>query len=783
MRRVLLACLCLWSCLFVSAATPQPKKGLDLPNPIVFVAQVPIPNDFVTIGATFGHHRATMSLVGRGGDLYIRYTDGSVRNLTRAAGLGNNGLQGAAAINVRDPIVHWDGQKVLFSMVVGAPEQFRYNDYYWQLYEITGLGPNDTPVVTKLPNQPETYNNIQPCYAPDDSIIFVSDQPRDGSRHHYPVRDEYESTPTPTGLWKLDPVSGNVHILNHAPSGAFNPIIDSDGRVIFSRWDHLQRDQQADGGVANQVPTTQGTFNYADESAQAARLPNRDELFPEPRAARSDLLQGTNLVGHSFNRFFVWQINTDGTGEEVINHIGRHEMISYFAQVFNDDGGIFEFISAVSGRFNERPIRNLFRPREDPTRPGTFYAIDAPEFGTHAAGQVVMFQGAAGANPDQMPFNYVTHRDTANTADQPSNNHSGLYRDVLVLSDGQVLAVHTPETRGDTNLGSRANPLSRYDFRIKLLQPAGEHQTAGAAITNGINETLSYYDPDVLVSYSGALWEMSPVELVASTRPTPHTDPVPEVERGVITQASVNMEALQQWMVERDLALVVSRNVTTRDANDRQQPFNLRVADTNTQTLGDDGQIYDVRYLQFFQADHVRGVGGTEDPAPGRRAIAQFMREPEEPANPPGATNPPGSVLLGNDGSMAAFVPARRALSWQLTDPQGVPVVRERFWLTFQPGEIRVCASCHGVNTADQAGNPEPVNEPEALRTLLQYWKSNQACVADQRDRDQNLSVNVLDAALLVNAVRDNDTSHDQNCDAVVNNDDVRRWCAGWLSL
>jgi hypothetical protein len=73
---------------------------------------------------------------------------------------------------------------------------------------------------------------------------------------------------------------------------------------------------------------------------------------------------------------------------------------------------------------------------------------------------------------------------------------------------------------------------------------------------------------------------------------------------------------------------------------------------------------------------------------------------------------------------MAAFVPARRALTWQLTDTNGGPVVRERFWLTFQPGEIRTCTSCHGVNTRDQANHPAPTNKPEALRTLLQSWKA-----------------------------------------------------------
>jgi hypothetical protein len=51
-------------------------------------------------------------------------------------------------------------------------------------------------------------------------------------------------------------------------------------------------------------------------------------------------------------------------------------------------------------------------------------------------------------------------------------------------------------------------------------------------------------------------------------------------------------------------------------------------------------------------------------------------------------------------------------------------VIRERYWLTFQPGEVRVCASCHGLNSVDQAGADVPVNPPEALRQLLQYWKA-----------------------------------------------------------
>jgi len=92
--------------------------------------------------------------------------------------------------------------------------------------------------------------------------------------------------------------------------------------------------------------------------------------------------------------------------------------------------------------------------------------------------------------------------------------------------------------------------------------------------------------------------------------------------------------------------------------------------------------------------------------------------------NPPNEGGPPSSVALAIDGSFASFVPARRAMSWQLTAPDGTPVVRERYWLTFQPGEVRTCGSCHGVNTQDQAGRPAPDNSPEALRDLLRHWKN-----------------------------------------------------------
>ncbi len=84
---------------------------------------------------------------------------------------------------MRDPSVHWGGTKALFSMVVGAPAQQNDDDgeYYWQIYEISGLGQSQTPVITKVPRQPASFNNISPIYGTDDRIIFTSDRPRNGA--------------------------------------------------------------------------------------------------------------------------------------------------------------------------------------------------------------------------------------------------------------------------------------------------------------------------------------------------------------------------------------------------------------------------------------------------------------------------------------------------------------------------------------------------------------------------------------------------------------------------
>jgi hypothetical protein len=702
-------------------------------NSILFVTQVPVPADFATIGSVFGNHRATPDSCGRGGDLYIRYSDGTVRNLTRAAGFGVYGPQHTNGIAVRQPSVHWSGKKAVFSMVVGAP-RYQY-DYatikYWQLYEITNfIDPASVPIITRVQNQPANYNNISPIYGTDDRIIFSSDRPRNGEAQLYPQLDEYEEQPTVSGLWSLQPTNGDLFLVNHAPSGAFSPQLDSAGRVIFVRWDHLQRDQQADTDWKNGY-ITYGTFNWSDESPGSVATTNQTEVFPEPRGVRTDLLAGTGLSGHTFNQFFPWQINEDGTGEETVNHIGRHEIGGSYANAAYTNDPNIQDLYYFGNHYNTNIVDNFLHVSEDPNTRCLFYGIDAPEFGTHAAGQLVSLTAGTNINPSLMQIAYLTPRSTHVYAPSPTNippDHTGLYRNPVMTTDGYMIASHTAYALYESGGGSASYPTTSYDFRLKLLQFTNGFYAPGQVLTSGLTNRASYWSPDILVTQTNLLWEFDPVEVVARTRPARLQEQVAAPELAAFDAANVDMNHFRDYLRTHQLALIVSRDVTTRDHADQLQPFNLQIAGTKHQTIGASGKIYDIAWMQIFQADQLRGLnyGNPASPRAGRRVIAQHLHDPAVD-NPAVTGAPLASVQLGADGSMAALVPARRALSWQLTDTNGTGVIRERYWITFAPGEIRTCTSCHGINTRDQANQTMPTNMPAALVTLLNYWKTNAA--------------------------------------------------------
>jgi len=700
-----------------TAATAQ----VTTTNPILFVTQVPI-GTFGTATAVFGNHIPGVGNAPRGGDLVLRYPDGTLRFLTSEAGFGTSGMQGANAIAVREPCVHWSGEKALFSMIVGAATQrYQVGTYAWQIYEVSGLGIGETAQIRYVTGQPAGFNNVSPIYATDGRILFASDRPITGAAHHYPQLEEYESAPIVAGIYSLDETTGEVKILEHSPSGSTSLSVDSFGRVIFTKWDHLQRDQQGD---APNTALSYKAFTWESEAANAATTTSLigAEVFPEPRT-QNDPSYSPALAVHRFNHFFPWEINEDGTAEETLNHIGRHELGgSYTDGSFTADNNLTYYVpqSLHANQLYLSGSAGLFHLREDPTAPGDFYTTYAQEFGTASGGTLMHLTGAPNVNAEDMVLTAITPVN-GNGVQVPQD--TGYFRNPLPMSDGMLIAAHTMTTGSGylTNQGTTEAPNWSYAYRLKLLQQNGAHWAPVAPLTNGISKTLSWWTPDSLATYSGNLWELDPVEVVARPVPAPRQSVLPAVEASVFAQQGVDVAAFRQFLASNQLALIVGRNVTQRDRADRHQPFNLQVPG-GVQSIAKPGTVYDVSYLQIFQADALRGYNPASPS--GRRPLPRPMHGPGV-SQAPGA--PAGGVALGNDGSFAALVPAQRALTWQLTNDGGEGIVRERNWLSFQAGEIRVCGSCHGINKLSQTGDPEPHNEPLALHDLLSAWKSSQA--------------------------------------------------------
>ena len=79
--------------------------------------------------------------------------------------------------------------------------------------------------------------------------------------------------------------------------------MDSAGRIVFVRWDHLQRDQQADTDWEEGYHHLR-LLQLERRILRLGATTNLTEVFPEPRGVRTDLLAGTGLAGNTIQPVF-----------------------------------------------------------------------------------------------------------------------------------------------------------------------------------------------------------------------------------------------------------------------------------------------------------------------------------------------------------------------------------------------------------------------------------------------------------------------------------------------
>ncbi len=122
---------------------------------------------------------------------------------------------------VRDPQVHYDGKKILFSYRRGGQENYH-------LYEIDVDGRN----LRQLTDGPD--DDVEPTYLPDGNIIFGS------SRCNRFVNCWHTRVAT---LYRCDGDGKDVRMISSNNDHDNTPWVLPDGRVLYMRWEYVDRSQ------------------------------------------------------------------------------------------------------------------------------------------------------------------------------------------------------------------------------------------------------------------------------------------------------------------------------------------------------------------------------------------------------------------------------------------------------------------------------------------------------------------------------------------------------------
>ena len=123
--------------------------------------------------------------------------------------------------SIRDPEVHYDARKVVFSYRQAGLD-------YYHLYEINLDGSG----LQQLTSGP--YDDYEPTYLPDGGIVFVSTR----------CQCWVNCWMTQVGvLYRCDADGGNIQRLSHNAEHDNTPAVLPDGRILYTRWEYVDRSQ------------------------------------------------------------------------------------------------------------------------------------------------------------------------------------------------------------------------------------------------------------------------------------------------------------------------------------------------------------------------------------------------------------------------------------------------------------------------------------------------------------------------------------------------------------
>jgi hypothetical protein len=120
---------------------------------------------------------------------------------------------------VRDPRVHYDGRKILFSYR-------KAGTHHYHLCEIDTDGRGFRQLTFG------EWDDVDPCYLPDGGILFASSR----GRRFIPCNRVQVAI-----LYRMDADGGHMQCLSASTLLDDRPAVLPDGRIVYTRWEYLDR--------------------------------------------------------------------------------------------------------------------------------------------------------------------------------------------------------------------------------------------------------------------------------------------------------------------------------------------------------------------------------------------------------------------------------------------------------------------------------------------------------------------------------------------------------------
>jgi hypothetical protein len=257
--------------------------------------------------------------------------------------------------SIRDPQVHYDGRTVLFSY------RRAQTDHY-NLYEIqvdgTGLRQ-----VTRGP-----YDDYEATYLPSGDITFISTR----SKRWVGCWKTQVGT-----LFRCDRNGKNIRPLSFNLEHDNTPAVLPDGRILFTRWEYVDRSQVGYHQLWTMNPDGTGVMTYFGNQEHypllidAKPIPGSDELLliDSPGHGRSDhrgfISTITAKYGPDDKRGYRRLTNKPAFNDPA--PINRRSFVaaSYKQLVFGDHSGDLVPILTYKGKADiHEPVPVMVRPRE-----------------------------------------------------------------------------------------------------------------------------------------------------------------------------------------------------------------------------------------------------------------------------------------------------------------------------------------------------------------------------------------------------------------------------------